>query len=97
MATRPGAKNHVRRLMSYEVLSSTEWAFVDSFKPNYFEELNENDVETKWLALSIYESEVKDYPFPRSREGVHTLAKMRGMQSGFKYSEAFQLIRMFQR
>ena len=97
MATRPGAQNHIDRLMSYEVLSSTEWAFIESFTPSHFEEITEKDVEAKWFALSRYDSEIKNYPFPRSSDGVKTLAMMRGMQSGFKFAEAFQLIRMFQK
>ena len=97
MATRPGAQNHVGRLMSYEVLSSSEWAYVESFAPNHFEELTEKDVEAKWCALAHYESEIKNYPFPRSSEGIRTLAMMRGMQSGFRFAEAFHLIRMFQK
>lgn len=97
MATRPGAKNHVNTLMSYEVLSSSEWAYVDTFIPNYFEELTKRDVESKWHALSLYETEIKSYPFPRSSDGIKVLAMMRGMQSGFKYAEAFHLIRTFHR
>jgi LmbE family N-acetylglucosaminyl deacetylase len=97
MATRPGAQNHVNTLMSYEVLSSSEWAYVEAFTPNYFEELTEKEVDLKWTALSHYESEIKNYPFPRSSGGVKALAMMRGMQSGFKYAEAFRIIRMFQR
>ena len=97
MATRPGANNHVKTLMSFEILSSSEWAYIDTFKPNYFEELNESNIEAKSKALSIYETEVKDFPFPRSNEGIRTLAMMRGMQSGFKYAEAFNLIRKFKK
>lgn len=97
MATRPGAQHQVLRLMSYEVLSSSEWAYVDAFIPNYFEEISEHDLQSKWQALSLYESEVRSYPFPRSSDGIRALAMMRGMQSGSKLAEAFQLIRMFQR
>jgi LmbE family N-acetylglucosaminyl deacetylase len=97
MATRPVSQNHVRRLMSYEVLSSSEWAYVETFLPNYFEELTERDVESKWEALSLYESEINNFPFPRSSDGIQTLARMRGMQSGVKFAEAFHLIRTFQR
>jgi len=97
MATRPGAKNHVNTVMSYEVLSSSEWAYVETFTPSYFEELTEKDVELKYQALSHYESEIKNYPHPRSSDGVKALAMMRGMQSGFKFAEAFHLIRMFQK
>mgnify|MGYP000055850981 FL=1 len=97
MATRPGALNHVNKLMSFEVLSSSEWSFTDTFKPNYFEELDEFHLESKSHALSKYESEIKKYPFPRSLEGVRALAMMRGMQSGFKYAEAFNIIRVLKK
>ena len=97
MATRPGANNHVNTLMSFEILSSSEWSFSNTFKPNYFEELNQDQVESKWHALSIYESEVKTYPFPRSKEGIETLAKYRGMQSGVKFAEAYHIIRIFKK
>lgn len=97
MATRPSAQNIVSKVMSYEVLSSSEWAYAQTFAPNYFEELTERDVDSKWQALSYYETETKDYPFPRSRDGIKTLAMMRGMQSGVKFAEAFHLIREFQK
>ena len=97
MATRPSLNNQVRTLMAYEVLSSSEWAYVDTFKPNYFEELTKKDIESKWRALSCYNSEVKEYPFPRSNDGIKTLAMMRGMQSGFMFAEAFHIIRMYQK
>ena len=35
-ATRPGAQNLVRNMLSFEVLSSTEWGFTDVFNPNFF-------------------------------------------------------------
>jgi LmbE family N-acetylglucosaminyl deacetylase len=95
-ATRPGAKNHILKLMSYEVLSSSEWDFVDGFKPNYFEVIQEENIQAKCAALELYESEVREYPFPRSAEGIRALAMVRGMQSGFKFAEAYHLIRWFQ-
>jgi len=97
MSTRPGALNSVESVLTYEVLSSSEWAFNDVFKPNYFIELNLKDIENKCEALSFYESEIKDYPFPRSPKGIKTLAMVRGMQSGFHYAEAFNLIRKLEK
>ncbi len=97
MATRPGAQNHVRRLYSFEVLSSSEWAFFNTFTPNYFEEISEDNLNLKWEALAAYESEVRKYPFPRSKEGLRALAMTRGMQAGFAYAEAFHLIRELKR
>jgi LmbE family N-acetylglucosaminyl deacetylase len=95
MATRPSAQNRVARLLSYEVLSSSEWAFGKAFAPNSFEQIEEQDLTLKWQALSAYETEVKAYPFPRSEQGVRAQAMSRGMQSGVPLAEAFYLIREF--
>ncbi len=97
MATRPGAKTFVEKLYTYEILSSTEWRFTKTFLPNYFESLSKTDVENKWLALEKYISEIKKYPYPRSREGVFTLSKYRGIQSANRFAEAFRLIREIKR
>lgn len=97
MATRPGAQNLVQKIMCFEILSSTEWSFRSSFVPTTFFELDETDLEKKWEALQLYESEVRPFPFPRSREGLRTLAMRRGMQVGLPLAEAYQLVREFVR
>jgi LmbE family N-acetylglucosaminyl deacetylase len=93
IATRPGSSTFVEKVYTYEVLSSSEWRFTHTFSPNYFESLSEKDVKNKWSALAKYESEIKEYPYPRSEEGIFSLAKYRGLQSGNAYAEAFKLIR----
>lgn len=93
MATRPGSNFFVNTVFAYEVLSSSEWRFTHTFSPNYFEVLSENDVKNKWLSLKEYESEIKEFPYPRSEDGIISLSKYRGMQCGHKYAEAFHLIR----
>ena len=93
MATRPGSKTFVEKVYTYEVLSSSEWRFTHTFSPNYFESLSEQDVLNKCAALAEYESEIKEFPYPRSEEGIISLAKYRGMQSSNTYAEAFKLIR----
>ena len=60
ISTRPSALNFVPDLMCYETLSSTEWAFGEPFIPSVFEALEEEHVELKWKALSLYESELKN-------------------------------------
>jgi hypothetical protein len=82
-------------LYSYEVLSSSEWGFNKSFSPSVFYELSEKDVSAKWGALKKYSTETGEWPHPRSKRGVFSLASLRGMQSGFKYAEAFRLVRSF--
>jgi len=93
MATRPGAIRCAKSLYTYEILSSSEWKFTEVFDPNYFESLTHEQVALKWKSLAAYESEIKDYPYPRSEEGIFILAKYRGMQANLLYAEAFKLIR----
>ncbi len=93
MATRPCNSHVVKQLLCYEVLSSTEWAFMETFSPNYFVSVTEEQLEIKWRALQCYVTEMRKAPFPRSREGVENLARHRGFQSGVPYAEAFRLIR----
>lgn len=94
-AARPQNNNSVKEIYSFEILSSTEWScqkIERPFLPNVFEDASEH-IEKKLEALKIYESEMKEFPHPRSEEGVKILAQKRGMEVGLKYAEAFELIR----
>ena len=93
IATRPGSKHFVKEVFLYEVLSSTEWNFNDSFEPNVFVKLSEENLRTKINSFNFYSTEKKEFPYPRSDEGIKTLAKYRGMQIGTRYAEAFKLFR----
>jgi hypothetical protein len=88
-----GGYSGVKSVYLGEILSSSEWRFIDSFKPNVFVSLSEADLEAKIKALQFYESEVKAFPYPRSPEGIKTLAMYRGMQAGVQYAESFYLLR----
>lgn len=92
-ATRPNALNFVKKVYSFEILTSTEWRFHEAFKPNFFIQLSEQQLQQKILALNAYQSEVHEFPYPRSEEGLKTQAQYRGMQIGCNYAEAFTLIR----
>ena len=83
MATRPGANFYVKNILAYEVLSSSEWKFTNTFKPNFFETLSLKDINNKWKSLKEYKSEIKPFPYPRSYEGIETLSNYRGMQANF--------------
>jgi hypothetical protein len=87
-ASRPGLTT-VKTILSYEVLSSTEWQ-TEVFEPNVFVEINLMD---KQKLLTRYTHEMRPYPHSRSYEGVCFLASYRGMQSGLKSAEAYKLIR----
>jgi hypothetical protein len=77
----------------FEILSSTELAiWNDVFISNYFEDI-EKYLEVKKEIFSLYKTEIRDFPHPRSLEWIETLAKYRGMQCGKKFAEGFLLYR----
>jgi len=94
-ATRPGADCPVRELLAYEVPSSTEWAFgqfTPAFRPNMFMDISAT-LERKIKAMQIYESEIRQFPHPRSPEALRALAQWRGSTAGLVAAEAFELVR----
>ena len=91
-ATRPGAQNIVDNVLSFEILSSTEWRFTEGFKPNYFVNI-EFEIKNKINAFSKFITEQKPFPFPRSSEGIKILSKYRGMQAAVQNAEAFFIVR----
>ncbi len=94
-ATRPLASTSVRNLYSFEIASSTEWAFqrYGAFKPNYFIDVAET-LEQKIDALRCYGDEMKDFPHPRSVDALLAIARRWGAVVGVHAAEAFEVIRV---
>lgn len=93
-ATRPTAGAPVKTVYSYEVPSSTEWAFQKFepvFKPNVFVDIT-NTLEIKLKAMQMYESEMREFPHPRSSEALRTTARRWGSVVGLEAAEAFELV-----
>jgi len=85
--------NNVKKILSYEVISETEWGQeINLFIPNVYEDISET-FENKISAMEIYKGELKKYPHPRSLKGIEILARKRGTEIGVKYAESFMLIR----
>ena len=94
-ACRPTPGHLVRRLLSFEVASSTEWqppGSAQAFQPNWFVDISAQ-WERKYEALVAYASEMREWPHARSLEAVEHLARWRGAQVGIKAAEAFCLLR----
>jgi LmbE family N-acetylglucosaminyl deacetylase len=94
-ATRPLPGSCVRELYTFEVPSSTEWAFHQlepSFKPNVFVDVSET-IETKIKAMAQYGSEARPFPHPRSPEALRSIARRWGTVVGLESVEAFELVR----
>ena len=85
----------IEEVVLYEVLSETNFSInptIGSFKPNLYENITKF-FEKKIKFCSIFKSEFKAHPFPRSKDSVKSLAKLRGSESSFKYAEAFMIIK----
>lgn len=91
-ATRPMVDEPVKRVYSFEILSSTEWRFHPEFNPNVFMDVKET-INRKLDALQKYKTEIRDYPHPRSLYGVYQTAQQWGMRVGVPFAEAFELVR----
>ena len=90
---RPTSGQCVKQIMFFEIPSSTEWQIPSkegAFIPNWFEDISES-LNAKIKALEQYAFELRDWPHPRSVEGVKYLAHWRGASCGVNAAEAFIL------
>lgn len=95
-ACRPQLDHPVKKVLFFEVPSSTEWRFsgvVPAFAPNWFVDIS-STLETKLEALKAYDTELRAFPHPRSLEAVEALARWRGATVGMTAAEAFALGRV---
>lgn len=94
IATRPNNGRQIT-LISAEVPSSTGYLKPVQWEPNYFVEVNEEDIRNKVAAMHCYEEEARLDPHPRSPEVLTALAKVRGSEAGFNFAESFMIQRVF--
>jgi LmbE family N-acetylglucosaminyl deacetylase len=94
-ATRPMPGQRVREVYSFEIPSSTDWAFNHGetlFRPNVFCDIS-TTLDKKLQALSLYKTETRNPPHPRSRKAIQNMARRWGSIVGCQAAEAFELIR----
>ena len=97
-ACRPQPGDSVRLLLAFEVMSSTEWQPPGSnfvFQPNWFEDVVKT-FDFKIKALDCYQSEMREWPHPRSLNNIKNLAQYRGSMVGCEFAEGFMLLRIIQ-
>ncbi len=95
VAARPTMYSPVKKIYTYETLSSTEWQNLQTdmhFSPNTYIGIEET-LEKKIEALKVYSMETREFPHPRSREAIENLARYRGQSVGMSAAEAFSLVR----
>jgi len=87
IAARPTSSN-VKKIIAYEIPGHR----MEPFNPNIYEDISK-ELPTKIRAFKTYKTELEKFPHPRSLETIRSLANLRGMESGLKKAESFQLIR----
>ena len=95
-ACRPTKDESVKEIYSFEIPSSTEWnapSPLTYFIPDYFVNISKF-LETKIKALKEYETELRDFPHPRSLKAVELSAQQWGVKMGFGAAEAFKTVRV---
>jgi N-acetylglucosamine malate deacetylase 1 len=91
VACRPIPGAVTKMILFFEVPSSTEWQIsntIPPFSPNWFVDVKET-FDIKLKALECYSGELREWPHPRSYDGVRHLACWRGASIGVEYAEAF--------
>jgi len=92
IAVRPTPENKMT-LLFFEILSSTEWGRMflqTNFRPNVYVNIA-STIKQKIEAARCYQLEIREFPHPRSVEGIEALARIRGMEAGIEAAEAFML------
>ncbi len=91
VAFRPTVES-IRAFLTWYTASSTDWAFPRSFTPDTWVDIS-SSIDRKIKAMECYQSEVRDYPHPRSCEALRAQAKFFGSQVCRTHAEVFQTVR----
>lgn len=95
VALRPMENPQLKAIYSYETLSETEWNVpnvANAFIPNVWSDISDT-IALKLEAMKCFQSQVRDFPHPRSLEAIEALAKLRGSTVGAGYAESFVCVR----
>ena len=92
-AALPGSKPF--NVLACEVLSSTEFGPANKrLQPHLYMCLTEDDVKAAIDALVCYESEIRDWPHPRSAKALEHQLRLRGAECGVEAAEVFEVLKM---
>lgn len=95
VALRPVNNPQLHAIYAYETLSETEWnipSVDNAFIPNVWSDIT-HTIDKKIEAMKCYQSQLFDFPHPRSLEAIESLSKLRGSTICVNNAESFMLIR----
>ena len=90
-AARPIFDSKISSIISFEAISSTDWKKPYKFNPNLFIDIS-TELKFKIKSLKEYKNEIQKFPHPRSKEAIESNAKRWGSLSGYRASEAFEVV-----
>lgn len=93
VASRPNNDFHIKKLLSFEIPSSTDWGINNNgrfFNPNYFVDISKV-VKKKEKLLNQYKFELRKAPHSRSIKNINSLSIVRGGIVGVNNAEAFYI------
>lgn len=95
VATRP-TEGSIEVVYAFDTASSTEWGFPRSFVADTWIDIS-SVLDRKIEAMTCYETELRDYPHPRSSEGLRHRAHAWGNQCLLDAAEVFTTVRRIHR
>ena len=87
----------IEEIYSFYIASATEWGYPRTFNPDTWVGFDKEVMQKKLDAFACYETELCDYPHPRSLMAIENLAKTMGNQCCMDYAEVFETIRRVDR
>ena len=96
VASRPNPNFNIKKLLSFEVPSSTDWGINTNgrlFNPNYFVDISKFSKEKEKL-FNEYKFEMRKTPHSRSIKNINALSIYRGGTVGLNKAEAFFINRI---
>jgi len=78
-------------ILGCEIPNTSFWN-ARQFPVNYYVDIT-TELDLKIKAFSQYNNELMPYPHPWSKKALKILAEYHGIQSGYKFAEAYQVIR----
>ena len=91
VAVRPTVPE-IETVYAFDTASSTEWAYPRSFTADTWVDIS-STLDTKLAAMACYESEIREYPHPRSLGALRNRAKAWGNQHCLDAAEVFMTVR----
>jgi LmbE family N-acetylglucosaminyl deacetylase len=95
VATRP-TEPSIDAVYAFDTASSTEWAYPRSFRPDTWVDIS-TTLELKLRAMQEYRSELREFPHPRSIQGLRHRAAAHGGACCIAGAEVFMTVRRIAR